>query len=303
MTNSALMPPYAGRTSPPFRNAPIAVTDSGVGGLSILRELITLLPHENFVFLADQAHVPYGKRSLDAIREFEEGITRFFLDGVPTHIEGAKLVTIACNTASAAALHHVRQLFPEVKFVGLEPAVKPAALGSKSKVIGVIATAVTFEGQLYASLVDRYAQGITVHTRACPEFVELVERGGPFGEHERAIVRDALMPLVDQGIDKLVLGCTHFPFLMPHIQEVVGAHVEVIDPSRAVARQVQRILKEANALTTRTGTGHVLYLTTGDLDNFRRQLHEMLTLSTFESRQLLWQDGRLSLQTEPVQNA
>ncbi len=281
-------------TSAQFRRSPIAVTDSGVGGFSVLRELQRLMPHEDFVYLADQGHVPYGPRTMQQIQYFEEGITRFFLNGFE-QIPPAKLIVIACNTASAAALHHVRATFPQIKFVGTEPAIKPAAERTRSKHIGVIATAATFQGELYASLIDRFAQGLHVHKRACPEFVTLVERGGPYDEADQQQVTEILASLKAAEIDELVLGCTHFPFLMPLIQTAVGAGVEIIDPSPAIAKQTARVLKEADADRASDTPGQTLYLTSGDVHHFHNQLGALLGVQNPDVRLVAWTDDDESL--------
>ena len=151
--------------------APIGVFDSGVGGLSVVREIMALLPAQPIIYLADQAHAPYGQRPLTEIRALAEGIARFLL------AEGAGVIVIACNTASAAALHGLREQFPTVPFVGMEPAVKPAVEHTRTGHVGVIATAATFQGELFASLLDRYAGRVAIHTQICPELVPLVEAG------------------------------------------------------------------------------------------------------------------------------
>jgi glutamate racemase len=251
--------------------------DSGVGGLTILNELRKLLPHEDFIFIADQAHVPYGERTLEEVQRLVEGIVSALLAGdfANANPEPMKLMVIACNTASAAALHPMRDQFPSLKFVGLEPAVKPAAENTRSQKIGVIATKATFQGKLYASLISRFATDLDVYTRACPEFVELVERGGPYTEEDQALVCQILAPLVEQGIDQLVLGCTHFPFLTPLLRECVGEEVKIIDPSPAVAKQTQRVLRRMDALSERHKPGTVVYVTTGDSEHFEQQVQTL----------------------------
>ncbi|MBN1563788.1 MAG: glutamate racemase, partial [Anaerolineae bacterium] len=218
--------------SDPAARRPIGLMDSGVGGLSILRELRAQLPAENVIYVADQAHVPYGPRSIEQVRAFTFGVVRFLLD------QGAKLIVIACNTASAAALYALRESFPAVPFVGMEPAVKPAACDTQSGVIGVIATAATFQGELYASVVGRFAQDVRVETAACPEFVTLAEAGDTDSAAARDAIRRRLSSLLVAGIDQLVLGCTHFPFLADAIRAEIGPGVTLVDPSPAVARQV-----------------------------------------------------------------
>jgi len=216
----------------------IGLFDSGVGGLSVAREIMRQLPACPLVYLADQGHAPYGSRPLAEIRDFAGGITRFLL------AQGAQVIVVACNTASAAALHWLRRAFPDVPFVGMEPALKPAAERTRTRHVGVIATAATFQGELFASLVDRYASDVVVHTQVCAQLVPLVEAGELDSPRTRAAVAGYLAPLAAAGIDELVLGCTHYPFLRPLIEAVVGPHVEVIDPAGAVARQVGRILAQ-----------------------------------------------------------
>jgi glutamate racemase len=247
----------------------IGVFDSGVGGLSVLREIRAQYPHEDIIYLADQAHVPYGSRPLDEVRAFSESITRYFVREMDTSAgQRAKLVVVACNTASAAALRYLRRVFPKVPFVGMEPAVKPAAERTNSGVVGVLATPATFQGALYASVVERFASGVTVLQDTCPGLVAQIEKGNLDGDETRTILEHALSPMLSQGIDTVVLGCTHYPFVIPLIQEIVGPEVRVIDPAPAVARQVGRLLDERGLRrSTREGdtqSGAIRYLTTGD---------------------------------------
>ncbi len=237
---------------------PIAVFDSGVGGLSVLNAMHMQLPAEDMIYLADQAHVPYGQRPLQEIREYSEQITRYFLS------QEAKLVVVACNTASAAALHHLRQTFPGMPFVGMEPAVKPAAEETASGVVGVLATAATFQGELYASVVERFASGVQLLQDPCLGLVDEIEKGEFEGLAAQRILEDALQPMLAAGIDTVVLGCTHYPFVFPLIRRIVGPGVRLIDPSPAVARQVERVLAARDLLNTRLGEGDRRFLTTGD---------------------------------------
>lgn len=245
---------------------PIGIFDSGVGGLSVLRAIRNLLPNESMVFLADQANVPYGPRSLDQVRQFSESITRFLLS------QKAKIIVVACNTASAAALAHLRLTFPQISFVGMEPAVKPAAELSQTRVVGVLATPATFQGALYASVVERFAQGVTVLQHTCPGLVNQIEAGNLDSYEARRILEDALHPMIDQGIDTVVLGCTHYPFVIPLIEEIVGPEVRVIDPAPAVARQVERVLQAQNNINNANQPGSVTYITTGHPDNLDKLL-------------------------------
>lgn len=251
-------------------SAPIGVFDSGVGGLSVLRAVRQALPRESLLYLADQAHVPYGPRPLEQVRSFAEGITRFLLG------RGAKLVVVACNTASAAALHSLRQTFSGVPFVGMEPAVKPAAERTRSGVVGVLATPATFQGALYASVVERFANGVTVLQHSCPGLVMEVEAGRLDTPAVRAILESALNPMLAQGIDTVVLGCTHYPFVIPMIEAIAGPAVRVIDPAPAVARQVERLLEAHGLRHTGPQAGTTRYLTSGDPAGFARLLPRLL---------------------------
>jgi glutamate racemase len=264
---------------------PIGVFDSGVGGLSVTREIMAQLPAQPIVCLADQAHAPYGQRPLTEIRVLSEGITRFLL------AQGAGPIVIACNTASAAALHWLRRQFPDVPFVGMEPAVKPAVEHTRSGHVGVIATAATFQGELFASLLDRYAGRVAIHTQVCPELVPLVEAGELSSPRARGTVQGYLAPLLAAGIDQLVLGCTHYPFLRPLIEEVAGDGVAIIDPAPAVARQAGRVMAQQGWLAENGAAAaaprHRFY-TTGDPNRFRAALHDLLGVTT-EVRQATWQ--------------
>lgn len=245
---------------------PVAVFDSGVGGLSVLREICLLLPGEELLYVADQAHVPYGPRAAEEVRGLCRGIARFLV------ARRAKLVVVACNTASGAALHHLREVFPEVPFVGMEPAVKPAVRASRTGAVGVLATPGTFEGKPFCSVVERFAQGARVLTRSCPGLVEAVEEGETAGPRLRELVEEALGPLLREGIDALVLGCTHYPHALATIRDVCGPGVEVIDPSPAVARQVRRVLEERGALRAGVGPGRACFFTSGPRDRLQRHL-------------------------------
>jgi len=242
--------------------SPIGVFDSGVGGLSVWREIVRLLPAENTVYFADQANLPYGQRTLKEVRRFTEAITRFLL------ARGAKLIVVACNTASGAALHALRASFPDVPFVGMEPAVKPAVEHTHTGIVGVIATPATFQGDLFAGLIDRFGNGFDIHTQACPGLVEAVEAGAFDTPGTEALLRRYLVPLLDAGIDQLVLGCTHYPFLIPAIQRIVGPEVTLIDPAPAVARQVGRVLAQRGLLAPAGQPGRHEFLTSGDATRF-----------------------------------
>ena len=236
---------------------PVGVFDSGVGGLSVLRAMRQLMPEEEILYFADQGHVPYGPRPMEQVRDFSEAITRFLL------AQGAKLIVVACNTASAAALHHLRERFPEVSFVGMEPAVKPAAEHTRSGVVGVLATPATFQGALYASVLERFANGVQVLQHTCPGLVGQIEKGDLDGEATHAILEDALRPMLDRGIDTVVLGCTHYPFVIPLIERIAGSQVRVIDPAPAVAKQAKRLLDASGLKNLMRKTPPVRFYTSG----------------------------------------
>lgn len=276
----------------PMLRSAIGVFDSGVGGLSVLRELRCLLPGEDLLYFADQANVPYGRRPLRQVRAFSEEITRFLL------ARGAKIVVVACNTASGAALHHLRAAFPQVPFVGMEPAVKPAAQRSRARAIGVIATPGTLEGELYRRVVQRFARDVRVVTHTCPGFVEEIEAGRVEGPALRSLAACYLEPLLAEGIDALVLGCTHYPFARKVIEEVAGPGVEVIDPAPAVARQVQRVLEERRAAARRSSAGTVSYFTSGEPARLSCTLRVLLGEDA-EVRRVSWSRGRLVSQEGP----
>lgn len=271
--------------------SPIGVFDSGVGGLSVLRAIRAALPAEHILYLADQAHVPYGPRPLEEVRGFAMGIARFLLE------QGAKLIVVACNTASAAALKALREAFPDVPFVGMEPAVKPAAEQTRSGVVGVLATPATFQGALYASLVERFAEGVTLLPHTCPGLVAQIESGNLDGSETRAILEQALHPMLEQGADTIVLGCTHYPFVLPVIRQIVGEEVRVIDPSPAVARQVHRLLAQHNLLREAEGAPSLRFFTSGDVTPFSLLLPRLLG-ETGTIAAVKWVDGKMTIEQQ-----
>ena len=239
-------------------NHPIGVFDSGVGGLSVLRAIRAQMPEEDVIYFGDQGHVPYGPRPMEQIQSFSEGITRFLL------AQDAKLIVVACNTASAAALKFLREKFPEVPFVGMEPAVKPAAEQTLTGVVGVLATPATFQGALYASVVERFANGVQVLQHTCPGLVGQIEQGDLNSPRTREILEDALLPMLAKHINTVVLGCTHYPFVIPLIEQIVGDNVRVIDPAPSVARQVRRLLEAGGRKRASVRVGSVRFFTSSD---------------------------------------
>jgi glutamate racemase len=268
----------------------IGIFDSGVGGLSVWREITRLVPQAKILYLADQIHVPYGSRSLEEVRRFAEGITRFLSD------QGANPIVIASNTTSAAALYHVRTLFPDVSFVGMEPALKPAIQKTQTGVVGVIATQVTFQGELFANLMEKYASTIRVLPQACPGLVEAVEAGALDTPETMEMLRTYLSPVLASGVDQLVLGCTHYPFLVPAIERVIGKDVSVIDPASSVAHQTVRKLKQQR-LGTNVQEARQVFYTSGDPAKFTRMIQRLLpTLAgkTLDVRTVHWQENELN---------
>ena len=249
---------------------PVGVFDSGVGGLAVLMEIQVLLPDEDLVYVADQDWAPYGTRTLDEVRERSVAISAELIG------RGSKAVVVACNSASAAALHHLREVFPQTPFIGMEPALKPAAENTLRGAIGVLATATTFQGELYASVLDRHANGVEVHEVAAPRLAMLVEDG--LLEEAESDLNELLAPMLAAGIDSLVLGCTHYSFLHDQIRAVVGPDVRLVDPAPAVARQVRRVLEEHDLLN-RSGGGGTAYYTSGDPGRLEEQARELADYS------------------------
>ncbi len=242
----------------------IGLFDSGVGGLTVYRHLRTLLPQADIIYLADRAHAPYGERSLEEVSALARACSRHLL------AHGATTTVVACNTASAAALHSLRAEFPESAFVGMEPALKPAVSATRRGIVAVLATSSTFQGELFASLHQRYATEVAVINQACPGWAQLVEAGEVEGPAVEAAVARHLQPVLTAGADTLVLGCTHYPFLRPVIERLAGPDVTIIDPAPAVAAQAARVAQSPGL------GGTTLLHTTGAADSTAR-LVEYLT--------------------------
>lgn len=277
------------------QQSPIGVFDSGVGGLSILRELYRRLPHENFLYVADQAHVPYGIRPLAEIQQFSEAISRFLL------AQDAKLIVVACNTASAAALTELRQIFPDVLFVGMEPAVKPAAQQTRSGRVGVLATASTFASDRYADLMARYASDVIVFEDPCYGLVDLIEAGQIDTQATVQLLDTVITPMFASGVDTLVLGCTHYPFVIPLLERLSPPTVTIIDPAPAIARQTERLLRQQNWLNTASITGRLRLWTTGSVVTFTKQVDDLLGMALVGGTAVWQQRGRdLVLQSSQV---
>ena len=216
---------------------PIGVFDSGLGGLSVLKEIHQLLPHENLIYVGDSVHAPYGDKSSNYVRERSQKITDFLLN------QGTKAIVIACNTATAESADLLRANI-DVPVIGLEPAIKPATQLSKNGVIAVLAIQRTINSERLLGLTERYAQDKKVLAQACPGLVEQVEAYQLSSDKTVSLLERYIHPLLDQGVDALILGCTHYPFLLPAIRNIVGNDIEILETGKPVALQLQRILKQ-----------------------------------------------------------
>lgn len=216
---------------------PVGVFDSGLGGISVLLELIKSLPHESFVYFADSGNCPYGPKTADEIISLSARITSFLLE------RHCKAIVVACNTATAAAIDWLRSNY-DIPFVGMEPAIKPAALNTKTRSIGVLATAGTFKGRLYIETSRKYASDVNVCYQVGEGLVELVENGKTLSEEAEVLLHRYIDPMLECNIDHLVLGCTHYPFFKPLLHRILPAHVKIVDPAPAVARQTFKVLEE-----------------------------------------------------------
>lgn len=242
-------------------NSPIGIIDSGMGGITVWAEITRIMPHEDVIYWADTAHCPYGGRTRDEI-------TVLVSVGVEKLVErGAKIIVIACNTATTAAIATLRQRW-KVPFVGLEPAIKPAALTTQSGVVGVLGTAYTVQSEMFRHTMAKYAVGINVMAVAGNGLVEEVENEAENSPRAVALLHQYIDPMLEAGIDKLVLACTHFPLLTPSIREVIGERdVEIINPAPAVARHTHELLVEGGMLADRTGNGRYTFVSTGGADD------------------------------------
>lgn len=239
--------------------APIGVFDSGVGGLSVLREIRAALPAENLLYVADSGAAPYGERTPAFIQARASAIVEFFLE------HRVKAIVVACNTATAVAIRALRSSYP-VPMVAIEPAVKPAAALTRSGVIGILATSQTLASDNFSRLAETHGQGARILTQACPGWVEQVEKGELNNELTQRLVAGDVEPLLAQQADTLVLGCTHFPFLAPLIRKVAGDAVAIIDPAQAVARELRRRLAAGAILREGEDALEDRFWTSGDPD-------------------------------------
>ena len=242
---------------------PIGVFDSGVGGLSVASAFHQLFPAESIVYFADTGHFPYGSRSEEEVQGLATAAAELLIE------HGAKVIVVACNTASSVALELLRSSF-SVPFVGVVPGVKPGSLLSGSARVGVLATAATFQTRVFTELVDQFAEGVDVRCQVCPDLVALVEVGEVDSPNLDRLIRGYLGPLLLEGVDTLVLGCTHYSFLNPVIRRAAGPGVTIIDTAVPVARQVGRVLEATDLLRESRGKGEVSFYISGDTAQFLR---------------------------------
>ena len=234
------------------KNNPIGIFDSGVGGLSIWKELNKLLPNESTIYLADTKHAPYGEKSKQEIIDLCVKNTDLLL------AKGCKLIVVACNTATTNAISYLRANY-SVPFIGIEPAIKPAALKTKTKKIGVLATKGTLSSTLFHSATDLYADEIEIIEQKGTGLVPLIESGSLESKETFELLEQYLNPMILENIDYLVLGCTHYPFLIPQIQKIIPNHICIVDSGAAVALQTQRILKDLNLVEPTINSTHFFY--------------------------------------------
>ncbi|MCX7627479.1 MAG: glutamate racemase [Methylophilaceae bacterium] len=257
-------------------SAPVGVFDSGVGGLSVLRHIRQALPREDILYVADSAHAPYGSKTPQQIQARALALAEFLAG------QGAKALVIACNTATAAAAPLLRERYG-MPIVGMEPAVKPAVAATRSGVVGVLATSGTLQSARFAALLENYGRGVRVVTQAAHGLVESVERGEVDTPQTRALLWQYLEPLLQEGADTLVLGCTHYPFLRRLIQSLVGEGMTLIDTGAAVARQLHRRLEAAGLLRQDTHAGVEHFWTSGDAATVQRIIRR------------LWEDEKIEV--------
>lgn len=244
--------------------SPIGVFDSGIGGLSVLRHIRALLPEEDLVYIGDTAHVPYGNKSEASIKARSEQIARFLIEQ-----HQVKAIVIACNTATAASVNYLRGMHQR-PIIGMEPGVKPAVVSSRTGTVGILATESTLNSEKFNHLVNRFGEQAQVITQHCAGLVDLIEQGAPAINKTRAMVETYLQPLLEQRADTIVLGCTHYPLIMPMIQELVGETVEIIETGDAVARQLKNQLQIHQLSNKPSRSGSTRFYTT----TYNVQIHE-----------------------------
>ncbi len=246
---------------------PIGIFDSGIGGTSIFKEIHALLPYENTIYLADSHNAPYGNLS-------KEDIIRLSIKNTELLIKkNCKIIVVACNTATTNAIKTLRSQY-NIPFIGIEPAIKPAALQTQTKAIGILATKGTLSSELFHKTTDLYSNGITVIEQVGEGIVKLIEEGKTFSDAMRTLLKIYLKPMVQANIDYLVLGCTHYPYLMPLLLELLPPHVKIIDSGEAVARQTKAILESHQLFNAKKSKPTNQFFTNGNVDVLKSILNE-----------------------------
>lgn len=243
-----------------FQHRPIAVFDSGVGGISVLKHIHALLPNEQLLYVADSKYAPYGNKTAAEIQARCLEIADFLIE------KNAKALVVACNTATAAAIDVLREKYT-LPIIGMEPAVKPAAEASKNGIIGVLATIGTLKSAQFAGLLESYGRNVKVVTQACVGLVECIERGELNADATKALIKHYCAPLLAEGADTIVLGCTHYPFVRQLIEQVVGSQVALIDTGAAVAKHLKQQLQAHNLLSNNQQSAAVQFWTNSEIEN------------------------------------
>lgn len=249
-------------------NQPIGIFDSGVGGLTVWRELVKSLPHESVIYYADSANCPYGSKDKETVIKLVRRVVDFLI------LKECKAIIVACNTATAAAIDFLRANY-NIPFIGMEPAVKPAALESKTKSIAVLATEGTFNGKLYTETSRKYAKDVVLNIKVGDKLVDIVEKGMINEPSTENHIRTLINPLIDKNIDHLVLGCTHYPFLIEVLEKVLPKNVKIIDPAPAVVRQTMRVLGQFDLLNLQKIEPFYNFYSSGEftiLENLLREI-------------------------------
>ncbi|WKK66175.1 glutamate racemase [Lutimonas zeaxanthinifaciens] len=250
-----------------MRSNPIGIFDSGVGGLTIYEEIHRLLPNEDIIYLADSKNAPYGEKTKEEIIKISVKNTEFLLS------KGCKLIVVACNTASTNAVKYLREHY-ELPFIRVQPAIKPAAMNSKTKIVGILATKSTLKSDLLFETSQRFAQGVEVVEQVGEGLVTLIESGKMHSEEMTMLLKKHIKPMMDKKIDHLVLGCTHYPFLTDQIEEIVGSSVKILDSGEAIARQTKVILEQEDLLNLDHGKINRMFYTNKDPQVMQKILDE-----------------------------
>ncbi len=249
-------------------NNPIGIFDSGVGGMSVWKELIKVFPNENVIYYADSANCPYGSKQKDEIINLAVKVVEFLIKN------DCKLIIVACNTATAAAIDFLRTNY-NLPLIGMEPAVKPAAINSKTKSIAVLATEGTFNGRLYLETSEKFAKDVELHIKIGDKLVDIVENGLINKKETEIHINELVKPLIDKNIDHLVLGCTHYPFLTPILKKALPGNVNIIDPAPAVVKQTKRILEINCLLNNNNANPKYEFYSTGETAVLERLIYEI----------------------------